>query len=107
MALAVLNGGRVRGYAEQWRSLARGWVRLAGKEHNPQAAKLRHAAQMALYAAYEAEQLLRASDCWSPRPVAAAVPRRIQCFNAMGPVSLAGQRPRVSARYSTRIAGLG
>ena len=104
MALAVLNGERVLGYAEQWRSLARDWARLAGKEHNAQAASLRHAAQMALYAAYEAEQLLRARDRWRPRPAAAAVPRRPGPV-VMGPVSLAGQRPRLGWAYSTRIAG--
>jgi hypothetical protein len=125
MGLAVLNTERVIGYAEHWRSLARGWTRMAGKAHDPHSAKLRHAAQMALYAAYEAEQLLKSCRAIPyeaheqtpaavpalliPEPVAAVLkppPLRhgpLGYFGPMGPVSLAGQRPR-SGPYSGRQA---
>jgi hypothetical protein len=109
MGLAVLNAERVWGYADQWRSLARGWARLAGNEHGPRAAKLRHAAQMALYAAHEAEQLLK--TCWAdglattpipaPAPVARMLPKPVVAsaerqrhgpIGYLGPIALAGRK---------------
>jgi hypothetical protein len=113
MALAVLNAERIRGYAEHWRSLARGWARLAGKENTSHARHLRHAAQMALYGAFEAERLLRVSDDWTaPAMPAADVPRRhgpIGYVAALGPVALAGQRPRSGPppHARRRASGLG
>jgi len=119
VGLAVLNAERVLDYADHWRSLARGWVHLAGKEVSPRAAKLRHAAQMALYAAYEAEQLLKAcravpSEAHEQATAVAAllIPEPVEPpfrhgplthFGPMGPVLLAGQRPR-SGPYSGRRA---
>ena len=62
MGLVVLNASRVRDYADCWRALAREWAERAGTDHNPKAARLRHMAQMALYAAHEAEQLLARAE---------------------------------------------
>jgi hypothetical protein len=73
--LAVLDAERLLDYADHWRTLAREWADTAGKGHDPNATKLRHMAQMALYAAYEAEQLLKAR--WASSgdvPVSASVP---------------------------------
>jgi hypothetical protein len=119
--VAAIDAERLLDYADQWRTLARGWADTAGKDHNPGATKLRHMAQMALYAAYEAEQLLKAR-CDAPLEVRVPVPRpllRIMpeplvsesrlrhgplgYFAPMGPLVLAGQRPR-RGPYSMRRA---
>ena len=121
--VTLLDAERVLGYADRWRSLACEWAHLAGKEQSPHATKLRHAAQMALYAVHEAEQLLKAR-CAEPLEVCGvpasvpALPIAIERSDpsverlrhgplgyvmAIGPVSLAGQRPR-SGPYSGRRA---
>ena len=109
MGVGVLDTERVLDYADRWRMLARGWARMAGKEGSAHATKLRHSAQMALYAAYEAEQLLRARRQRSDRTVP-PLPRRhgpIRYLAAIGPVSLAGQRSRTGPYSGRRAARLG
>jgi hypothetical protein len=114
MGSAVFDDDRLSRYADQWRSLARAWTRRAKEEQNPHAATLRHAAQMALYAAYEAERLLRSRSATGRVPVSrrrseptlAGAGRRhdpIRYGALPGPVALAGQRPR-SGPYSGRQA---
>ena len=110
MGVGVLDTERVLDYADRWRMLARGWARMAGKEDSAHATNLRHSAQMALYAAYEAEQLLRARRQRSDRTVPPALLRRhgpIRCPIALGPVSLAGQRSRSGPYSGRRTARLG
>lgn len=106
----VLDTERVLEYADRWRMLARGWARMAGKEDSPHATRLRHSAQMALFAAFEAEQLFRARDHRPKQPASVAAPRRhgpIRYDAAMGPVSLAGQRSRSGPYAGRRAARLG
>src|SRR5260370_42515198 len=57
--LAVLDPERLLDYADRWRMLARCWARMAGKRSDPFAVRLRKTAQTALYAACEAEELLK------------------------------------------------
>ena len=118
MGVGVLSNEQVRDYSELWRSLARQWADRAGKRSDPHAVRLRQMAQMALYAAYEAERLLHAREHRfrgaAPTPVAAvtsappatAEPLRhdpVAYAAAWGPVSLAGRRAR-SGPYSGRRA---
>jgi hypothetical protein len=76
---------------------------LAGKEDNPRATKLRHVAQIAPFAACEAEQLL--SQVTAEPPLTAEPLRHgpLGYVMSIGPVSLAGQRSR-SGPYAGRRA---
>jgi len=120
MGAAILDDERVLRYAHDWRSLAYEWARRAAKEQNPHAAMLRHAAQMALYAAYEAEQLLKSrsageraqppATCRSSEPARGGDRRRhgpIRHSAMPGPVALAGQRPRSGPYSGRRTSRLG
>jgi hypothetical protein len=60
--LVVLNAEQLMDYARAWRSLAREWAARAGKNSNSHGSNPRHMAQMALYAAHEAEKLVEVSE---------------------------------------------
>ena len=63
----LLSAERLLEYAETWRTLARSWTRLAERQHPRLADKLRRTAQAALYAANEAEELVKHRDDDVPR----------------------------------------
>jgi len=121
MGVRVLDTERVLDYADYWRRLAQRWAQMAGNETSPHAERLRHAAQMALFAAHEAEQLVRsrvAGGC-VPMPVIHSAPeptrvrggtRRhgpLRLSTMPGPVALAGQRPRSGPYSGRRTSRLG